>query len=78
VVDYGGDADAAEFGDQLGCLLDRFRAFVVGPERARPAAAPGADDGCARLAEGGGDTPSRAPGRPGHDGDTTPQCVPIR
>src|SRR5690242_6708416 len=59
MVDLDRDADAAEGGDQFGCLFDGFRAVVVGLRVARDAATSGADHGRACFAECRGDT---APG----------------
>ena len=78
VVDRDRDPGAAERGDQLGRLLDGLRPVVVGPERARPAAAAGADDRRAGLAQRGGDAPARAAGRAGDHRHPSPQRLRIR
>ena len=78
VVDGDGDAGAAELGDELGGLLDRLGAVVVGPRRAGPAAAAGAHDRRAGFAQGGRDAPPGASGRARDDGHATTQRVSIR
>ena len=61
MVDGNCDARPAEIGDEPGRLLDRLGAVVVGAQRARRAAATGADDCGAGFAEGRCDA---APGAP--------------
>ena len=69
VVDRDRDAGAAEAGDELGGLLDRLGPVVVGPQRCVSGAAAGADDRCARFAQGGGDAAAGAAGRSGDHGN---------
>ncbi|GAA3371484.1 hypothetical protein GCM10017744_099400 [Streptomyces antimycoticus] len=77
MVGADGDAGATEPRDEFGRLLDRLGPVVVGPAPARYAAAAGADDGGAGLAQRGRDPAPGAAGRPGDDGDTSVQCIVI-
>ena len=76
MVDCGRNPGAAEARDELGSLLDRLGAVVVGARRAfAPTAATRADDCCAGFAQGSSDAASGASGRPRYDGHATTQRV---
>jgi hypothetical protein len=63
---------------ESGSLLDRFRTVVVGLQRPDTAAAAGADDGRAGLAQGGSDSAPSAPCRPRDDAHPPAERVRIR
>jgi hypothetical protein len=78
VIDRDRYAGAPEPGDEVSGLLDGLGPVVVGANWADSAAATGADDRRAGLAQGGGDSTPGAPGGAGDDSDAAAQRVWIR
>jgi hypothetical protein len=78
MVDLDRHAGAAEVLHQLCSLLDGFGPVVVRSHAAGGAAAAGADDGGAGLAEGRRDTAPGTAGRAGDDRHLAPQRVGVR
>ena len=76
MVDGSRDPDAAEARDEVGGLLDRLGAVVFRSSRSRGATR--ANDRCPRLAQSGCDATPSPPRRARDDGDTAPQCIPVR
>src|SRR5262249_54878379 len=72
MIERDRDPVAAQFGYQLGGLLDRLGPVVIRCQGRIAAAAPGADHGRAGFTQCGGDSAPGAPGRTGDDSYPAP------